>query len=204
MHPNPSFRSETENQNLAFARERGFGSLSVNASNGPLVAHIPFVISPDATFLELHLVRSNPILKLLDEPMAAVLAVIGGDGYISPDWYGVEDQVPTWNYIAVHIRGTLTRLDANELHPLLSRLSDNMESRLSPKKRWTSDKMDQGVYERMQRQIVPLKMNIESIEGTWKLSQNKSDEARLSAADALAENGFGIEIAALARLMRNV
>ena len=160
--------------------------------------------SADATFLELHLVRSNPILKLLDEPMAAVLAVIGGDGYISPDWYGVEDQVPTWNYIAVHIRGTLTRLDANELHPLLSRLSDNMESRLSPKKRWTSDKMDQGVYERMQRQIVPLKMNIESIEGTWKLSQNKSDEARLSAADALAENGFGIEIAALARLMRNV
>ena len=45
MHPNPSFRKTPEVLSLAFARERGFGTLAVNAPDGPLLSHIPFLLS---------------------------------------------------------------------------------------------------------------------------------------------------------------
>ncbi len=43
MHPNPAFRQEDTARNLAFARERGFGTLCVNGSHGPQLSHLPFV-----------------------------------------------------------------------------------------------------------------------------------------------------------------
>jgi transcriptional regulator len=203
MHPNPVFRKTETKKNIAFARQRSFGILSVNSDEGPLLSHIPFRLSEDGAYLEAHLVRSNPILRLLETPQKAVIAVSGPDAYISPDWYGVDDQVPTWNYITVHLRGTLRRLDASELHGILERLSASMEERLLPKKPWVTDKMTPDVYEKMQRMIVPIAMEVTQIDGTWKLGQNKSDAARMGAADGLATSKTGSEIEELAALMRD-
>lgn len=204
MHPNPAFRTETDEQNIAFARQRSFGILTINAETGPLVSHIPFLLSHDASEVELHLVRSNPIVRQISEPKPATLVVTGGDAYVSPDWYHVDDQVPTWNYVAVHLRGEITLLPHSDLHGVLERLSAAKEERLLPKKPWTSDKMDPEVYHRMQRQIVPAKLTISEINGTWKLSQNKSDEVRLSAADGVEESGVGSQTQEIADLMRNI
>ena len=109
MHPNPIFHTESAERNLAFARARAFGVLAVNGADGPMMAHVPFLIDEDGAQLHLHLVRSNPIARALKAPMQARSAVSGADGYISPDWYGVPDQVPTWNYVAVHLTGVLER-----------------------------------------------------------------------------------------------
>ncbi len=203
MHPNPNFRKETEERNIAFARERGFGTLAINAANGPLLSHVPLLLMEDNKSAELHLVRSNPIVRVLSEPQDAVISILGGDSYISPDWYYIDDQVPTWNYIAVHIRGSISLLPDDEIHGVLDRLSASMEERLFPKKPWASSKMDQEVYKKMLRQIVPVKMEISEINGTWKFSQNKSDEVRLAAAKGVAENGIGSELELLSNLMRD-
>ncbi|MGL6209373.1 MAG: FMN-binding negative transcriptional regulator, partial [Paracoccaceae bacterium] len=87
MHPNPAFRSASRDANLAFARSRGFGVLTVNGAEGPLCAHIPFEVSEDGTEVRLHLARSNPIARA-GLPVAAVMVVSGADAYVSPDWYG--------------------------------------------------------------------------------------------------------------------
>ena len=116
----------------------------------------------------------------------------------------MDDQVPTWNYVAVHLRGSLKRLPHDELHGVLSRLSSAMEKRLHPKKPWTSDKMDQAVYEKMQRQIVPAILDVETINGTWKFSQNKPDDVRLRAAEGVELNGMGSETDLISELMRGV
>ena len=202
MHPNPAFRNATQEKNIRFARNRSFGTLAINSDDGPLLSHVPFLLSNDATYLELHLVRSNPIVRHLSQPTNAVISVNGGDAYISPDWYEIDDQVPTWNYVAVHLRGTLERLPENELHGVLKRLSASMEQRLLPKKPWTSDKMDQETYHRMQRQIVPIVLQITQIDGTWKLSQNKPDEVRLKAADGVRDYPMESQAEALSNLMR--
>ncbi len=188
MHPNPAFRKETTVQNLHFARARGFGALCINGADGPLLAHIPFEMASEDT-LRLHLARSNAIART-DMPCPAVMAVMGPDGYISPDWYGAPDQVPTWNYIAVHLRGFIRPLSAEALELHVNAVSDSFEARLAPKPIWRSSKMGDGVMERMMRAILPFEMQITSVEGTWKLGQNKTPQARAGAVAGLRALGM--------------
>ncbi len=203
MHPNRIFRDTPDGKNIAFARERAFGTLSLNAENGPLLAHIPFVLNEDGTGLDLHLVRSNPIVNLLETPQNAVLSIMGPDSYISPDWYESPDQVPTWNYIAVQLRGTLSLLPQSDLGGILDQLSDQFETRLAPKPAWTSHKMDQDILAKRMKMIVPLRLNINDIQSTWKLGQNKPDQARKLSAEQVAKNSLGYETQLLAALMKN-
>ncbi|MCV2867114.1 FMN-binding negative transcriptional regulator [Defluviimonas sp. WL0002] len=202
MHPNPVYRQETAVRNLAFAKDRGFGVLSVNGPEGPLASNVPFVLRDG--FAEMHLVRSNPIARAIEAPAPALIAVSGPDGYVSPDWYGMEDQVPTWNYVAVHLRGTLRRLSGAELRGQLDRLSAEFENRIGGKKPWRVDKVKPDVVERLMRMIVPCRFDIASVDGTWKLGQNKPVSARNGAASGIEAAGIGAEIAGLAALMRAV
>lgn len=204
MHPNPVFHTKDAAQNLAYARERAFGLLAVNGDDGPLLSHIPFLLDDDGQTIWLHLLRSNPIVRRLKEPQPARIAVSGPDSYVSPDWYGVDDQVPTWNYVAVHLVGTLELRPQDELHGLLDRQSALFEDRLKPKTPWTSSKMSDGVMERMMRAIVPCRMAVTDVDGTWKLNQNKPDAARARAADHIDGFGIGSDARVLAALMRGV
>ncbi len=204
MHANIAFRKPGKAHNIAFARQRGFGTLVVNATAVPLISHVPFLLSQDGRLLEFHLNRSSPILKLPDDGMEAVMIVTGGDAYVSPDWYGVENQVPTWNYVAVHLRGVLGKLPAGELHEILSRLSAFMENRLLPKTPWKIDKLDEPVREKLSRQIVPVSMEISTVEGTWKLSQNKSGAARSGAAEGVRKSQIGKDVDGIAAMMEDL
>jgi transcriptional regulator len=202
MHPNPAFRTESRAQNLAFARARGFGTLCLNGEAGPLLSHVPFVLDADGAEAELHLVRSNPIARSVTAPTAAAIAVQGPDGYVSPDWYGDAGQVPTWNYVAIHLRGTLEPEEPAAMRAHLDSLSANFEGRL-PKTPWTADKMEPDTLDRMMRTIRPFRFRVAEVHGTWKLNQNKYDAMRLAAADAVAGSGIGQELDALAALMRS-
>ncbi len=199
MHPNPAFRNEAEQKHLDFARARGFGTLAVNADPSPLLSHIPFLLNDDGSQADLHLVRSNPIARLGE--VDAVISVTGPDGYVSPDWYEVPDQVPTWNYVAIHLRGRLEPLPHDVMRDMLDRQSAHFENQLLPKTPWTTGKMTPDVLERMMRAILPFRLHIAEVSGTWKLNQNKDDAVRLKAADQI-ESGAGAELAELARLMR--
>ena len=201
MHPNPAFRKTTADHNLAFARARGFGVLSVNGPAGPLMAHVPFLLSDDGATADLHLARSNAVIAA-GLPAQAVLAVMGPDDYISPDWYGTPDQVPTWTYIAVHLRGTLVQLPDDAMDGHVNALSDTFEARLAPKPIWKSSKMGEGVMDRMKRMILPFRLQITAVDGTWKLNQNKTPTARAGVIAALeAQGGTQAEIA---QAMRDV
>jgi transcriptional regulator len=202
MHPNQIYHDADADKILSFARERGFGVLAVNGERGPMLAHVPFVLSEDGKTIDLHLVRSNPIARGLKQPLPATIAVSGGDSYVSPDWYEVEDQVPTWNYVSVHLVGHLEQRPQDELRALLDRQSAFFEEQLRPKKPWTAGKMSPGVLDKMMRQIVPCRMNVEAVDGTWKLSQNKPDDVRMKAANGVEAFGIGTDLAVMAALMR--
>lgn len=197
MHPNPAFRGETKARSAAFAAARAFGLLAVNGAEGPVLAHVPFLLSEDRQSADLHLVRSNPIARMA--PAEAVIAVTGPDAYVSPDWYGVADQVPTWTYVAVHLRGRLVALGPAELRPMLARQSARFEAGLG-KPPWTMGKMSEDALARMLRQILPVRLEIARIDGTWKLGQNKPEAVRHAAAARL-DGTHGSDTAEIARLM---
>jgi len=204
MHPNPVFREAPERRALAFAAERGFGILTAAGPEGVLAAHVPFVLADRR--VEAHLVRANPLARQLRRgPAEALLIVSGPDAYVSPDWYGEPELVPTWNYVAVHLRGRLALRPEATLRAHLDRLSARFEARLAPKPPWTADKMPPELLARMMRQIVPVEMTLAGVESTFKLNQNRSPGARAGAAAALAAGDTpGSETAALAALMRAV
>lgn len=198
MHPNPVFHTQTQQANLGFAREVGFGVLSIAQDGLPLMSHVPFTLDADGGAACLHLVRSNPMVRALQAPRPARIAVLGPHGYVSPDWYDLPDQVPTWNYVAVHLTGQLELRPDAELRAVLERQSEDFESRLAPKPVWRLEKMSNDQLERMMRQIVPCRFHVETVDGTWKLGQNKPEAARLNAASAMAAQGWA-DIAALMR-----
>lgn len=203
MHPNRIFRTKPRARALEFARQRGFGALVADGSEAVLVAHVPFVL--ESACIGAHLVRANPVARRLQNgPVSAVLIVSGPDGYISPDWYGTPSKLPTWNYVAVHLKGELRRLDDSALHGHLDRLVAQFEERLAPKPAWTTDAIASEVLAQLMREIVPVAMSIEAVDSTFKLNQNRRSEERSAAAMALAAGGTpGMETRLLADLMRS-
>ncbi|MBP0482268.1 FMN-binding negative transcriptional regulator [Sagittula salina] len=200
MHPNPGFRKTARAEALAFARTRSFGILASSGADAPDLAHIPFLLNENGTEAQLHLARSNPIARACTGPLPVKLAVSGPDGYISPDWYAMEDQVPTWNYVAVHLTGTLHPLPLEALPEMLAAQSAGFETFL-PKPPWTMDKLSEETLARLMRMIQPFRLDVTAVDSTYKLSQNKPDSARLSAARHVPD-GFGTELRQLSDLMR--
>lgn len=197
MHANPQFRWDERAALRAFAEDIGFGTLFAMTPEGPRVAHVPFVfLGPDR--VGFHLSRANALTGHLDAA-EAVLVVNGPEGYISPDWYDIDDQVPTWNYLALELQGIVTRQDRAWLTEQADALSAVNELRLSPKPAWTRAKMSQALFDKMLSAIVGFELLASDWRGTAKLGQNKSLAVRRAAATGVEAAGKP----ALAEAMRN-
>jgi len=174
---------------LAFAEARGFGTACAWDGKRPVASSLPFYLSyaadgtPVAAF---HVARHNPLVKLADGVTPWVLAVNGSDAYVSADWYVSVDQVPTWLYQAVHLTGPVRMLSDEELRVQVDTLSAKFENWLLPKKPWTSGKMTPGRFDAMRKAIVGLTMQVEDVEGSFKLNQHKSEADYAAVANALA------------------
>jgi transcriptional regulator len=198
MHPNAAFRWEDREAMRTFAAEIGFGMLFLTTPDGPRVAHVPFVFLDDDR-IGFHLARGNSLAKHLDGA-EALFVINGPDGYISPDYYGIPDQVPTWNYIALELQGPARKMDEAALAAQVDALSASNEKRLEPKPVWTRDKMPDGLFDKMLRGIAGFELEVTAWRSTVKLGQNKSAEVRLAAADGAEAAGYR----AIAHLMRNL
>jgi len=181
MHPTPAFRHGDKEIRSRMIREIGFATIFLQTPNGPRAAHAPIHLTESRT-LRFHLARGNALVRHLRGKTA--LAVINGpDAYISARWYTADNRVPTWNYIAFELSGTVTQLDSSELPALLEALSDHYEGRMRNGSHWTMSKMDAGDLEKMILGIAGFEMAIETVRETMKLSQNvpTAERARLIA-----------------------
>lgn len=176
MYVPPLFKTNDDTA-LAFAAARGFGTLIAVDQGRPVAAHLPFVMHNDGSLgvrLELHVARANPLHSIIAGAPDVLLTVMGPDAYISPDWYVSADQVPTWNYVSVHLTGTAATLPLNENLGHADRLSAQFEERLRPKKPWLSSKMTETRRAAMLGAIVGIEITVTKVEAQWKLGQHKS------------------------------
>lgn len=187
MHPSPQFCWNDPADIRAFVAERRFAMLVATGAAGPVVAHVP-VIWMDDHRLAFHLSRANRIVPHL-VGARALMVVNGPDGYVSPDWYGLPDQVPTWNYAAAELEGDVNMLPAADLPALIDALSHDSERRLAPKPIWRRDKMADGQFDRMLGAINGYVMAVDQWRGTRKLGQNKPASVRIAAADGVEAAG---------------
>jgi transcriptional regulator len=186
----PPFFKQDHAASLAFAQERGFGTVCAWNGRRPIASSLPFYVSgadDGAVEVLFHVARHNPLAKLADGATSWLLAVNGPDAYVSADWYVSPDQVPTWLYQSVHLTGTVRVLSDEELAVQIDTLSAKFENWLLPKNPWTSAKMTPARLETMKKAIIGLVMKVEEVEGSFKLNQHKSEADYAAVAGALEQ-----------------
>ena len=190
MHPAKAFHVEDEAVLLAHLGRYPFLTLTAAPAGEFLVAQAPMIARrrEGQLILDFHLSRGNALTPFLEAGFPAVVVSLGPEAYISPDWFGEDDQVPTWNYLSVEAHGQVLPMDQHGLVDLLDDLSVQEEGRLAPKPPWTRHKMSDGRFEAMTRMIVGGSLIVDRLEGTVKLGQNKSAEGRAGVIDALGDH----------------
>jgi transcriptional regulator len=122
----------------------------------------------------------------------------GAHAYVSPSWYAAHPSVPTWNYVAVHARGTGALVeDPEQVKTLLADLVRTFE-RAGPAA-WSFDGLPADYLAGMQRGIVAFEIPIERLEGKAKLSQNRDavDQTRTRETLAASDDPLARAVAAL-------
>ncbi|HEY7152939.1 MAG TPA: FMN-binding negative transcriptional regulator [Gemmataceae bacterium] len=170
-----------------FIEQNSFGLLVSRVEGLPFATHLPFLLDrtsgPHGTLL-CHVARANPQWRDADGQTA--LAIFSGPhAYISPTWYEAEQVVPTWNYSAVHAYGRIQVVEGEgELLDIVREMVRVYEQAMP--RPWSFDSSSTFV-ERMLAQIVGFRIEVEKIEGKWKLNQNHPVERRKKVVQALRE-----------------
>src|SRR4051812_34555679 len=172
MHPAKPFHVDDRETLLAFIRAHPFVTIAAAVGGRPFTAQAPVVVREldfGEVALDFHLSRANALAPYVVPGFRAVALATGPDAYVSPDWYGSADQVPTWNYVSAEAEGLVAPLSDAEFVALLDDLSAQEEARLAPKTPWTRDKMSPGRFETMMRGVIGCRLTVERLEGTFKL-----------------------------------
>jgi len=169
----PKYNQVTDWQEIAaFIRENSFGIL-VNIANGaPLATHIPIELEERADGSRVligHIAKANPQWEAFSN--GTTLAIFTAPhAYISSSWYEKET-IPTWNYIAVHVYGTIRLLSDEELRNSLGRMMDRYE--VASEKPVSLQDVPAQHLENNIRAIVGFELMINDVQARFKLSQNK-------------------------------
>lgn len=189
MYIPASFAENDQNKLHDFIERHGFGTL-VSHDTEPFASHFPLLLErgkgPHGRLVG-HMARANPQWKQASGQR--VLAIFHGPHvYVSPAWYEAVNVVPTWNYVAVHVYGTFRlQEDAAWLKNVVQRTVETYEGgRDAP---WSMETAEPGFLDRMLASIVGFEIDIERIEGKWKLNQNHPAERRERVVRALREIG---------------
>ncbi|HNS86182.1 MAG TPA: FMN-binding negative transcriptional regulator [Parvularculaceae bacterium] len=206
MYAPSHFRVDDEAAALRLFSEVGFATLTTVVEGRAVISHIPMLADPARRVLRGHLARANPHAALI-ERRTHLVSIIGPNAYVSPDWYSDLKQVPTWNYLAVHVEGVgrvLTEPDA--VDAVLDELSAHHEARradLADGKIWELEKLPPEKLRKLRTAIVAFEIDIEKIDFKAKLSQNKGDEDFDRVTRKLAEGGEGARgVAAAMRALK--
>jgi transcriptional regulator len=151
----------------------------VTATPSLRITHIPTLLDRNAgSFGTIygHISRSNPQSETFDGRHPAVVVFHGPHSYISPTWYTKTEAVPTWNFAVVHASGKLKPItDKKALHDLLAKLIRKFEGRY-PESTYDFGKLPDSYTYGMIGGIIGFEMQIESLEGKFKLGQERSEE----------------------------
>ncbi|CAG9622409.1 FMN-binding negative transcriptional regulator [Sutcliffiella rhizosphaerae] len=168
------FIMEDEDKLYNVIQEYGFATLISQHEGAPFATHLPLMMDENKEYLYGHFAKANPQWQsILNQNVLATFQ--GPHCYISPSWYESFNNVPTWNYIAVHVYGKVELVNESELQNSLFDLVNKYEASDSP---YDLNKVDKKYLEGLSKGVVGFRIRIEKMEGKAKLSQNHSQERR--------------------------
>lgn len=169
------YKNENLQEVKAFIEQNSFGILVNQIEGKPWATHIPLELEEDKNGVDVlvgHIAKANPQWKSFTD-QAEVLCIFNGPHtYISSSWYE-EEEVPTWDYIAVHVYGKLQILDEDETMQSLNRLVNKYEQQ-SEKPISLQDMSPKTL--RQVKGVVGFKIQIAQTQAAYKLSQTRTED----------------------------
>jgi len=158
-----------------FVQQNSFGTIVTTKKGKPIATHLPLGLSEkDGDFyITGHMAYGNPQWRTFETSGDVLVMFQGPHAYISSSWYEHEN-VPTWNYQAVHIYGTASILNEKELKQELSAMLLKYEQHRDNPVLW--EKLSPQVLEKELKGIVGFKIKIHEVQAAYKLSQNRNEK----------------------------
>lgn len=184
MYVPSKFKVTDEEKIYSFIGKNPFGLLLT--INGEQIndTHTPFIVGDDG-WLFGHIAKANPQWKNWGEATTAKVIFSGPHAYISPKFYASNFNVPTWNYTAVSVSGELCMLtDQDEVLRFIESLVSQHEGEVG----WKLDEFDPE-YMKLLDALVVFKVKVETIDASFKMNQNKSEQDQQSVAQSLNHTG---------------
>jgi transcriptional regulator len=176
----------------ALMRSHPLATLVTYGSNGLLANLIPFIVTANENLgvLRGHLARANGQVAALGEGGEALIIFQGPEAYITPSWYPSKREhgkvVPTWNYVVVQARGKAKVIeDPAWLLAQIGQLT-NQQEKPRPHPWKVSDAPEPYVAAQL-KAIIGIEIEIDRLEGKWKVSQNRPEADRLGVAEGLSQ-----------------
>ena len=163
------FKIDDEDQIYEFIEKYSFATLYSTHMGEPYATHLPLILKKDENALYGHFARPNGQWK--DIGNQTVLVVFQCPHcYISPSWYEINDAVPTWNYVSIHLYGKVDIIEDEKV--IFDSLNEMVNKYEKPDSPYNLKNVDSKYIEGMSKGIVAFKINITKIEAKAKLSQN--------------------------------
>jgi transcriptional regulator len=181
------FRSEDQGATLAFMRANPFAILVSTKDSEPFASHIPVVIREQGAQIKLrgHVAKANPHWRYLAEQSPCLLIFHGPHAYISPSNYETRENVPTWNYGAVHAYGEARTF--SEIPELLNMLDDLIPTfEAAYAQQWSA--LNESYRTRMLGHIVGVEIVVSRLEAKFKLSQNRTRQEQQKVIESLSRS----------------
>ncbi|MCZ8533237.1 FMN-binding negative transcriptional regulator [Psychrobacillus psychrodurans] len=158
-----------------FVQENSFGTLITTVQEKPIATHLPMQIvkEGDDYYVTGHMAYGNPQWRTLEICENILVMFQGPHAYISSSWYEKEN-VPTWNYQAVHVYGKASILSEEELKQDLTKLLQKYEKHRKNPVLW--DGLSPQLLNKELKGIVGFKIKVQEIQAAYKLSQNRNEE----------------------------
>jgi transcriptional regulator len=172
MHIPKLYREEDREKILEFLRQNNFPALVTFDGAKPIATHLPVeVLENERGSLTIlgHMSRANPQWKSFAEG-EVLLIFQGAHTYISPRWYD-HVNVPTWNYMMVHVYGKIRVMEGEELYSLLSRLVKNHEEPAA----YSLENLPQDFVHKEMNGVVGFSVEVTRVDAGYKLSQNRNE-----------------------------
>ena len=185
---------------IGFIRANPFAIMISSTDEGPFATHLPLSVRGDEDRLVLrgHVAKANPHWRYLEQNPACLTIFHGAHAYVSASNYTTRENVPTWNYGAVHVYGNARLFSSQEeLQGVLHELIGTFEAAYA--EQWAS--LSQSYRERMLSHIVGFEIAVTKIEAKFKLSQNRTREEQ-SKVMASLEKSENTTVSDVSRLMR--
>jgi transcriptional regulator len=155
-----------------------FATFIIQHVRGIEANHMPLILnkSDHRNVLQGHIAKANPLWKNLKDKSEVLIIFNGPNCYISPNYYPTKKDdgkvVPTWNYASVHVKGIVTFIhDEKWILTMLNNLTRKYEE--NQQVPWSVNDAPQAYIDKMLSAIVGLEIDIVSITGKWKVSQNQ-------------------------------